>query len=357
MDPERRKRINLYKKIIVTVVLLSVLVPLTLCVVLFCKVCLLKNEVKELEAFKNRYYAEVQQSTEDKVPEPSSSEEISTSDNSPSDKAVEGEEQTTTPAGSDKTQMSVIETQPPETTPESKEQDETTGIGPEETTATEAVTEETTTVDTRKKVYLTFDDGPSSNTNAILDILKEYNAKATFFVNGKNAEVYADTYRRIVEEGHTLAMHSYTHVYADVYSSVEAFMADMHRLREYLYELTGVTCDIYRFPGGSSNAISKIDMREFGKALAAESIVYYDWNVESRDAVSPARPAEEIYNNVTSGIVKKETPVVLMHDMKSKVTTVEALPQILQFCIEHDYNIVALDSSVELVQHVRLNKE
>jgi len=207
-----------------------------------------------------------------------------------------------------------------------------------------------------KKVYLTFDDGPSANTDEILDILKSYGAKATFFVNGKKESLYADYYKRITDEGHTIAMHSYTHSYSDIYASVDAFMADMNRLRDYVERLTGVTPDIYRFPGGSSNTITKIDILEFGRALDAEGIVYFDWNVSSDDASSVLKTPDEIYESVITGIKKKDTPVVLMHDMQSKVTTVEALPKILEYLEKNGYIAAALDGSVEPVQHVRLDK-
>lgn len=370
MDPARRKRINMYKKIIIAVVLMSILIPLVLCVVLLCQVCSLKNEIESLDAFQSSVFAELQNGDyilQDEQ-QTQSGESTSTGGVLLADNGQNEQNGEPVQDNKDKSQSSAIETAPyaPEDTKSdnfkeiadtksdnSEEIADTTT--PEETTTEETTAEETTPVDTRKKVYLTFDDGPSSNTNAILDILKEYNAKATFFVNAKNSSIYADEYKRIVEEGHTLALHSYTHVYADVYASVDAFMADTHKLIDFLYELTGVKCNIYRFPGGSSNTISKIDMREFGRALAEEEIVYFDWNVSSGDAVSPALSAEEIYNNVVSGAVKKNTPVVLMHDLKSKATTVEALPRILQFLIDNDYNIAAIDSSTELVQHRKIN--
>ena len=353
MDPARRKRINLYKKIIIAVVLLSILIPLVLCVVLLGQVCSLRKEIESLDAFQSSIFAEMQNMTTDEAESQPGQEQNGTA----GDVLLANDDNQQEPQSSeslagnvpDKSQSSIIET-PPEMPEETITQGE--DVEKQEVTEPEV---ETTTVDTRKKVYLTFDDGPSANTHAILDILKEYDAKATFFVNGKSSEVYSEEYKRIVEEGHALAMHSYTHQYHDIYASTDAFMKDMHRLRDYLYELTGVTCDIYRFPGGSSNTISDIDMREFGRALAEEDIVYFDWNVSSGDAVSPALSAKQIYDNVVSGVVKKNTPVVLMHDLKSKATTVEALPQILQFLIDNDYNIAALDSSVELVQHRKIN--
>ncbi len=116
--------------------------------------------------------------------------------------------------------------------------------------------------DNIRKVYLTFDDGPSSNTSRILDILADYNVKATFFVVGKEEEEYQALYKRIVEEGHTLAMHSYSHRYNEIYQSVESYSADLSKLQEFLYDITGVWCRYCRFPGGSSNTVSQVDMHE-----------------------------------------------------------------------------------------------
>ena len=125
------------------------------------------------------------------------------------------------------------------------------------------------------KVYLTFDDGPSANTDQILDILDEYGVKATFFVVGK--EGYNDQYRRIVEEGHTLGMHSYSHVYRDIYESVEAYGQDLEKLHTYLYELTGVDSRIVRLPGGSSNTVSKDKIQDIIAYLGQQGMTYYDW--------------------------------------------------------------------------------
>ena len=181
-----------------------------------------------------------------------------------------------------------------------------------------------------KKVYLTFDDGPSSNTDQILDILKDYDVKATFFVVGKTDERSVKAYQRIVEEGHTLAMHSYSHRYDEIYESKEAFARDLNSLQEYLYETTGVWPRIYRFPGGSSNTVSKVDMQELIEYLTDIGITYFDWNVASGDAVSRTLPAETIVNNCLSGIEKQKESVILMHDASNKGTTIEALPQIIE---------------------------
>ena len=204
-----------------------------------------------------------------------------------------------------------------------------------------------------KKVYLTFDDGPSSNTDQILDILKDYDVKATFFVVGKTDERSVKAYQRIVEEGHTLAMHSYSHKYDEIYESKEAFARDLNSLQEYLYETTGVWPRIYRFPGGSSNTVSKVDMQELIEYLTDIGITYFDWNVASGDAVSRTLPAETIVNNCLSGIEKQKESVILMHDASNKGTTIEALPQIIEVIQEQgDAELLPITDETVPVQHI-----
>ncbi len=204
-----------------------------------------------------------------------------------------------------------------------------------------------------KKVYLTFDDGPSSNTDQILDILKDYDVKATFFVVGKTDERSVKAYQRIAEEGHTLAMHSYSHRYDEIYESKEAFARDLNSLQEYLYETTGVWPRIYRFPGGSSNTVSKVDMQELIEYLTDIGITYFDWNVASGDAVSRTLPAETIVNNCLSGIEKQKESVILMHDASNKGTTIEALPQIIEAIQEQgDAELLPITDETVPVQHI-----
>lgn len=202
------------------------------------------------------------------------------------------------------------------------------------------------------KVYLTFDDGPSANTDQILDILDEYGVKATFFVVGK--EGYNDQYRRIVEEGHTLGMHSYSHVYRDIYESVEAYGQDLEKLHTYLYELTGVDSRIVRLPGGSSNTVSKDKIQDIIAYLGQQGMTYYDWNVSSGDAASGYVSAQQITDNVLNHVSEHHTSIVLMHDASGKNTTVEALPIILEKILESD-NMVLLPITEDTVpiQHVQ----
>ena len=204
----------------------------------------------------------------------------------------------------------------------------------------------------RKKIYLTFDDGPSRNTDEILDILKAYDVKATCCVVGKTDEASKKAYRRIVEEGHTLGMHSYSHSYADIYGSEEEFQADMKKLQEYLYGLTGVWARYYRFPGGSSNTVSSVDMQELADWLTQQGITYYDWNVASGDAVSRELPAETLLANCLAGIRNQQNCVVLMHDAANKDTTVEVLPEIIsEIRLQEDAVFLPITDDTVPVQH------
>ncbi len=201
-------------------------------------------------------------------------------------------------------------------------------------------------------VYLTFDDGPSIYTDEILDILAEYDVKATFFVCGKPDAKYTDTYKRIVDEGHTLGMHSYSHKYSDIYSSVDAFSEDFKKLRHFLYDTTDTLSNYYRFPGGSSNKVTKVDIHELMDVLEGEGVTYFDWNVSAGDDRAGATK-ETIYNNIVGNIPKFKHCIVLMHDAADKRSTVDALPQIIESIKAMDDTvIVPITDDTLPVQHI-----
>ncbi|MCH5275976.1 MAG: polysaccharide deacetylase [Lachnospiraceae bacterium] len=209
-----------------------------------------------------------------------------------------------------------------------------------------------------RKVYLTFDDGPSSGTGEILDILAEYDVKATFFVVGKEAEWAQDAYRRIVEEGHTLGMHSYTHDYQQIYASLDAYSEDLLKLQDYLYDVTGVRSVYVRFPGGSSNTVSRTDMRELIAYLEEEGFTYYDWNISSQDASGVRLTPEQIVNNCLQGLEKKDNVIILMHDAASKHTTVEALPILIESIqAMENTELLPITEDTVPVQHITISHE
>lgn len=206
------------------------------------------------------------------------------------------------------------------------------------------------------KVYLTFDDGPSENTDKILDILDDYGIKATFFVNGREDEESLAAYKRIVDEGHTIAMHSYSHKYSEIYSSLDAFKKDYEKIQNLIYDTTGVESMYYRFPGGSSNRVSNAHMSDYIKFLNEQGIVYFDWNVSSGDATSQAFTADELVENVMSDVVKYKTSVVLMHDAKTKSTTVQALPEIIEALQKSGALILPIDENTDVIQHTSIQQ-
>ena len=203
------------------------------------------------------------------------------------------------------------------------------------------------------KVYLTFDDGPGPYTDELLDVLAEYDVKATFFVIGRKDEHSLNMYKRIVKEGHTLAMHSYTHQYKKIYSSVEAFEKDFKKLSNLLYKTTGIRVKCFRFPGGSSNNVSGIPMTDFIDYLNDNDIVYYDWNVINGDATGKKLTAKQMVDTVMSGVRKNNNSTVLMHDFVSDDTTIKSLPSLIKKLQKENYVILPITKYTKPVQHVK----
>ncbi len=225
----------------------------------------------------------------------------------------------------------------------------------QQNTQTEESSEERTDDDIRK-VYLTFDDGPSMYTERILDILDQYHVKATFFVTGEEAVSHPERYQDIVERGHTVGMHSYSHKYSDIYASVQNFTKDLKKLQDFLYDTTGIESNLYRFPGGSSNTVSTIPMKNFCDYLKQEKITYFDWNISSKDASIPTLTADEIVENCTENLEKYQNAVILMHDSAEKKTTVEALAPIIEKIISMDNTqLLPITEDTVIVQHKNMS--
>ena len=205
--------------------------------------------------------------------------------------------------------------------------------------------------DTRK-VYLTFDCVPGENTAAILDTLAKYNTKATFFVVGDASGENAQIYQRIVNEGHTIAMHSFSNSYSDVYKSKDAFTNDLKQISDYISKTTGVTPKYYRFPGGSMNRISNVNMDELVKILNYDKITYFDWNVSAGDT-SADYTADDVVNNVISGVQNYKTSVVLLHDDSNKSTTAEAIEPLIEALNNISAEILPIDENTYVVQYIK----
>lgn len=201
------------------------------------------------------------------------------------------------------------------------------------------------------QVYLTFDSGPDDNTNTILDILAENQIKATFFVAGNDRPEMQDVYRRIVSDGHTLGMHSYSNQYSTIYASTDAFRQDLQQIQALLAETTGTQCVYYRFPGGSNNQISNVDMKEFARVLNENGITYFDWNVSAGDN-SAGCSVDDIVKNVVAGVSRYKTSIVLLHDGEDQNTTVEALGPLILALRDMNAEILPIDDNTKVIQYL-----
>lgn len=194
-----------------------------------------------------------------------------------------------------------------------------------------------------KTAYLTFDDGPSGNTDIILQTLQEENVKATFFVVGTDDAGNLARMRRIVQEGHTIGMHSYSHSYKKIYASVEAFLKDMYQVFNLIKDTTGVTPTCFRFPGGSINSFNKAVYKDIKAEMIRRGFVPYDWNVSSGDASTTKYTPEQLTGHVLNGIGSKSRIIVLMHDSSSKENTAQAVRQIIIGIREKGFIFAPLD--------------
>lgn len=197
-----------------------------------------------------------------------------------------------------------------------------------------------------KVVYLTFDDGPSNLTIPLLDVLDRYGIKATFFVVGKTSDADKEALRETVKRGHTLAVHTYTHEYKEIYASPEAYLNDFSRMRDLIYETTGVEPTIYRYAGGSVNSYNKATARAIVTEMNRRGYTYYDWNVDSGDA-QHGSTAESIYQNVINQTSHYEKAIVLMHNSSAKKDTLDQLPRIIEKLQSLGYRFAPLDATVE----------
>ena len=204
----------------------------------------------------------------------------------------------------------------------------------------------------KKIVYLTFDDGPSENTSKILDILKDNNVKATFFIISPYIPSHNAIVERIYNEGHALGNHTADHEFNKVYTSQDAFFRSFNKQQEFIKSLTGYDCTIFRFPGGSRNTLvrnahGKDFTNNIIMKLEEQGVHCYDWNVDSGDSHGNSVPVGTICNNILKEIKDKDgnlknPAIVLMHDCLTKKTTVQALPEIIKIFKDNGYDFDTL---------------
>lgn len=204
-------------------------------------------------------------------------------------------------------------------------------------------------------IYLTFDDGPSFDiTPRILNILKENNIKATFFVvgYGKDKE---ELIKREYTEGHSIGIHGFSHEYAEIYTDLDTLMENFNKLRKMVEETTGgYQSKIIRFPGGTSNTVNKQYcegiMTEAVAKVEEEGYVYFDWNVDSSDA-GGAKTPEEVYKNVISEIQPGRNNIILMHDFAGNDKTLSVLQDIIDYCKKENYRFDVITQETKPIQH------
>lgn len=203
----------------------------------------------------------------------------------------------------------------------------------------------------RKVVYLTIDDGPSEKTQAVLDILDTYGCKATFFVVGHNPD-YFPMIKEAYDRGHTIGLHTYSHDYAWVYSSVDAYYSDLAEIGQVVADQIGYVPCFIRFPGGSSNAISADYspgiMSTLVESVQMQGYQYYDWNLSVGDGSEHTTDEIVGYGTEPTGL---DNIVLLCHDSETKQTTVEALPRIIEHYQALGYTFEALDRSAMVPHH------
>jgi peptidoglycan/xylan/chitin deacetylase (PgdA/CDA1 family) len=353
----RRRRVNRMKTAIVILVIILLILPTICCIILGLQVNRLQNKVNDLLSLHSQYG--LQYSTEEgeayafaaEINEVTSVDKEGHNNTDPAN----GNQSTAFPSESSGEVQISTEVNSEESIAEPNEETEAESTSNMDSTK---INSSDRNVDKAgkyadKKVYLTFDDGPSNYTDDILDILAEYQAKATFFVVGKTDNRSKELYQRIVDEGHTLGMHSYSHQYSKIYNSVEDFEKDFTKLWKLLYDTTGYKPSIFRFPGGSDNMVNQNGMEDFIRYLNDSDIVYFDWNVLNGDATGITYTKEELIENVLEGVDRKDNSIVLLHDAQTKKSTVDSLPDLLDKLISEGAQILPLDKDVIPIQMIK----
>ena len=191
-----------------------------------------------------------------------------------------------------------------------------------------------------KRAFLTFDDGPSSVTNTILDVLKQENVKATFFVLGSRVEAKPDVVKRIYDEGHYIANHGYSHVYESIYASPQAVLDEYNKCNEAVKNAISVpeyNSHLFRFPGGLTGGKYATIKTQANELLEQNNIVHVDWNALNGDAETNNLTIDFELSRLQETTQNKNSVIILMHDAPAKKVTAEALPQIISFLRKQGY--------------------
>ena len=337
-----RASVNRLKKAILVALILMFLIPTILCLILLTQMHGMKEEIEQLREEMNSKRQERMLAEQQSGDMAGTAADISiTLEKDRQDESVvlknagaAGTNQSDTEAAEDNTQ---------EMSEASSEEDETE-IDP-------------ASVPEEKRVYLTFDDGPSDDAGAILDVLKEKNVKATFFMVLEDKSRQA-IIRRMAEEGHSLGIHSVSHVYSDIYADLDSFADDVTTVHDLLFEMTGQDVRLYRFPGGSSNRVSDVPVDDCIAWLEEEGYTYFDWNASNGDSSGSGYTAEQLEDNVLRYVHNNSgATVVLMHDFKDCPATAQSLPHLIDTLREEGYVLLPIDETTRPVHHRKTAKE
>ena len=222
----------------------------------------------------------------------------------------------------------------------------------ERTVATIPCTPPTIIYPNGKTIYLTFDDGPGPDTGRLLDVLKKYDVHATFFVVDTG---YPELMQRIVNEGNSIGIHTCSHKYQQIYANPEAYFQDLFQMQQIIQNATGEQTWLLRFPGGSSNTVSRRSkgiMTYLTKAVEACGFSYFDWNVDSEDA-GGVTSSNQVFKNVVNGVEQHKYSVVLQHDIHSY--SVDAVEQIIQWGLRNGYQFLPLQTDSPVMHHAVQN--
>ncbi len=203
-----------------------------------------------------------------------------------------------------------------------------------------------------KVAYLTFDDGPSSMTPQVLEVLRKKGATATFFTVHNASPECRKYYKEIVDSGCELALHAYEHNLPKIYESPQAYFDDYNAMNDFLYEVAGIRAKQVRFPGGSSQTVTDRGVFwQIMKDAQNKGIIWHDWNVSSGDASPNRHTSEWVYKNIFPAALKVDTPVILMHDVPRNTYTLEALPWIIDTLRANGYKLDVISNIQNPVQH------
>lgn len=199
-------------------------------------------------------------------------------------------------------------------------------------------------------IYFTFDDGPSQYTYSFLEYLKKHNVKATWFVVPSREQWNMDALKAIVDQGHTIGVHSYTHDYKKIYASVEAYLEDFHEAWSIIREATGQTPQLFRFAGGSNNDFN-VDTRDaIIKEMTRRGFRFYDWNVDSGDV--DGATWQDMYNSIPRDCRNLKRPIILMHDSAGTKNALYVFEDVLKLLIGEGYKFDALHNDTQPIQFV-----